>query len=297
MKRVLTIQDISCLGKCSITVTLPLISAMGSECVILPTAILSTHTMFTHYSIRDLSDQLETIADHWIREKVHFDAIHTGYLGTQEEIGLVKDLIAKLRSEDTLVLVDPAMGDNGRLYARFDGAYARENASLCAVGDVMVPIITEACFMTDVPYRDQYDEDYIRELLGRLAQLREKGDSADNAFPGKGQKVVITGVALSEGKTGVMGLDTATGEYFSHQNDRIPVSYHGTGDIYSSVVAGALMRGLSWQDSVKLAADYVRRTVEVTLVDPQEPWYGVNFEETIPELVKMLEAAGAAGRQ
>ena len=270
MKRVLTIQDISCLGKCSITVTLPLISAMGSECVILPTAILSTHTMFTHYSIRDLSDQLETIVDHWIREKVHFDAIHTGYLGTQEEIGLVKDLIAKLRSEDTLVLVDPAMGDNGRLYARFDGAYARENASLCAIGDVMVPNITEACFMTDVPYRDQYDEDYIRELLGRLAQLREKGDSADNAFPGKGQKVVITGVALSEGKTGVMGLDTATGEYFSYQNDRIPVSYHGTGD---------------------------RRTVEVTLVDPQEPWYGVNFEETIPELVKMLEAAGAAGRQ
>ena len=296
MKRVLTIQDISCLGKCSITVTLPLISAMGSECVILPTAILSTHTMFTHYSIRDLSDQLETIADHWLREKVHFDAIHTGYLGTQEEIGLVKGLIAKLRSEDTLVLVDPAMGDNGRLYARFDGAYARENASLCAVGDVIVPNITEACFMTDVPYREQYDADYIRELLQRLADLREKENSREDGKGKKGQKIVVTGVALSPGKTGVMGLDTASGEYFSYQNVRIPVAYHGTGDIYSSVVTGALMRGLSWQDAVKLAADYVRRTVEVTLEDPQEPWYGVNFEETIPELVKMLESADTADR-
>ena len=105
-----------------------------------------------------------------------------------------------------------------------------------------------------------------------------------------GAKIVaLTGVSLSEGKTGVMGLDTATGEYYVYQNDRVPASYHGTGDIYSSVAVGAIMAGKSWQDALRIAADFTARTIEVTLQDPKEPWYGVDFEAVIPELCGMLK--------
>ena len=275
MKRILTIQDISCLGKCSLTVALPLLSAMGSEAVILPTAVLSTHTMFKNFTVKDLSDQIEPIAAHWKSEGVTFDAICTGYLGTEEEIETVKKLIADFRTKETLVFIDPAMGDNGKLYPAFNEAYAKRNASLCAMGDVIVPNITEAAFMTGMPYKEQYDEAYVKELLQKLAALGAK-------------TVVLTGVSLSEGKTGVMGFDTEKQTYFTYQNDRVPAAYHGTGDIYSSVVVGALMRGISWQDAVRIAADYTARTIEVTLENPAKPWYGVDFEATIPDLLAML---------
>jgi pyridoxine kinase len=143
------------------------------------------------------------------------------------------------------------------------------------MGDVIVPNITEAAFMTGMPYKEQYDEAYVKELLQKLAALGAK-------------TVVLTGVSLSEGKTGVMGFDTEKQTYFTYQNDRVPAAYHGTGDIYCSVVVGALMRGISWQDAVRIAADYTARTIEVTLENPAKPWYGVDFEATIPDLLAML---------
>ncbi len=276
MKRILTIQDISCLGKCSLTVALPLISSMGVEAVILPTAVLSTHTMFQGFTCKDLEDQILPITEHWKKEGVKFDAIYTGYLGTEEEIETVKKIFADFRTDDNMIFVDPAMGDNGKLYPAFDENYARRNATLCSAADVIVPNITEACFMTGTEYKEEYDEDYVRELLQKLAALGAK-------------TVALTGVSLSEGKTGVMGYDTVKGEYFVYQNDRIPVSYHGTGDIFSSVVVGALMNDISWQDSLKIAADYTAHTIDVTRANPAEPWYGVDFETTIPQLVKTLE--------
>ena len=277
MKRILTIQDISCLGKCSLTVALPLISATGVEAVILPTALLSTHTMFKGFTCKDLADQIEPIAAHWKKEGVVFDAIYTGYLGTEEEIETVKNLIRDFRRDDTVVFVDPAMGDNGRLYPAFDEHYAEKNASLCAVADMIVPNITEACFMTGAPYLEQYDEAYVKDLLARLADLGAK-------------TVALTGVSLSEGKTGVMGFDTAAQEYYVYQNDRVPAAYHGTGDIFSSVTIGAMMNGISWQESLKIAADYTADTIRETLKNPAKPWYGVDFEATIPQLVRMLDA-------
>lgn len=276
MKRVLTIQDISCLGKCSLTVALPIISACGSEAVILPTALLSTHTMFKNFTFKDLSDQIRPIMDHWLSEGVTFDAIYTGYLGTAEEIDLVKDLIAAFRTPETFVMVDPAMGDNGRLYTGFDESYAKKNATLCGIGDLIVPNITEACFMTDTEYRTQYDETYVRDLLQKLAAT--------------GARIAaLTGVSLSEGKTGVMGFDSRTGGYYLYQNDKVPASYHGTGDIYSSVAVGAIMAGKTWQEGLRIAADFTARTIEETLKDPKEPWYGVDFETVIPELAGLLK--------
>ncbi|MBO4338961.1 MAG: pyridoxamine kinase [Clostridiales bacterium] len=275
MKRILTIQDVSCLGKCSLTVALPLLSAMGVETVILPTAVLSTHTMFEGFTVKDLSDQLEPITAHWKKQGFRFDAIYTGYLGTEEEIEAVKGIIKDFADENTLVFIDPAMGDNGKLYPAFDLAYAKRNATLCGIADVIVPNITEACFMTDAEYKEQYDEAYVRDLLNKLVSLGSK-------------TAILTGVSLSEGKTGAMGLDSETGEYFVYQNDRIPAAYHGTGDIFSSVVVGALMRGLSRVDAIKIAADYTADTIALTMNNPDKPWYGVDFEATIPELVEEL---------
>ena len=278
MKRILTIQDISCLGKCSLTVALPLISAMGVETVILPTAVLSTHTMFTGFTVKDLSDQILPIAEHWKMEGVGFDAIYTGYRGTEEEIETVKTVIGMFRTPETIVFVDPAMGDNGKLYPAFDEAYALKNAGLCRIADVIVPNITEASFMTQAPYREEYEEDYIRDLLKKLAEL-------GTPTP------ILTGVSLSEGKTGAMGYHKDRGEYFVYQNDRIPAAYHGTGDIFSSVTIGGVMNGLSWTQALKLAADYTAYTIDVTLHNEKKPWYGVDFEATMPWLVKELEKA------
>ena len=215
MKRILTIQDISCLGKCSITIALPVISAMGVETVILPTAVLSTHTMFKNFTFKDLTDQLEPIVNHWKSENVKFDAIYTGYLGSAQEIEIVKHIFEEFADENTLKFVDPVMADNGKLYAGFDEEYARLNASLCAVSDIVVPNITEACLMTGTEYRTEYDEEYIKSLLQKLYHLGAK-------------KPVITGVSLLPNKTGVYGYDSKTKEYFSYQNDKIGVSYHGS---------------------------------------------------------------------
>ena len=275
MKRILTIQDISCFGKCSLTVALPLLSAMGIETVILPTAMLSTHTLFKGFTCKDLSDQLIPITSHWKQEGITFDAIYTGYLGTEEEIDTIIGIIDAFRNEHTLVFIDPAMGDNGKLYPAFDEHYAKKNADLCAVADIADPNITEAAFMTGLPYREHYTEDYVRELLLALAALGTKTP-------------ILTGVSLSEGKTGAMGYDAEKKEFFNYQNDRIPAAYHGTGDIFSSVLAGAFVLGIDRTDALKIAADYTALTIAETLKNPGNPWYGVDFEKTIPALVGSL---------
>ena len=275
MKKILTIQDISCFGKCSITIALPVLSAMGIETVILPTAVLSTHTMFKNFVVKDLSDQLIPITNHWKSEGIRFDAIYTGYLGSAEEIEIAERIFEEFKTDDTLIFIDPVMADNGKLYPAFDMEYAGQNARLCAKADIIVPNITEACFMTDTEYKEEYDEAYILTLLDRLARLGSR-------------KVVLTGVSLSEGKTGIYGLDTETGKTFVYQNDRVNASYHGTGDLFSSVSVGGIVRGLPLLDSFRIAADYTARTIQVTQENPENPWYGVDFETTLPELMDTL---------
>ena len=260
MKKILTVQDISCFGKCSITIALPVISA---------------HTMFSGFTCKDLTDQLIPITDHWKSEKLSFNAIYTGYLGSAKDIDIARHIFREFRTPETIVFVDPVMGDNGKLYPAFDMEYAKQNAGLCAEADIIVPNLTEACLMTDTEYRTDYDEDYILKLLDRLAGLGAK-------------TVVLTGVSLSEGRTGIYGLDTLTGQHFSYQNRLIPVSYHGTGDLFSSVSIGALMNGLPLDEAFSIAADYTAQTIEVTMNNPDKPWYGVDFEATLPDLIAMI---------
>ena len=232
--------------------------------------------MFKNFTVKDLADQIEPIAEHWKSEGITFDAIYTGYLGTVEEIAAVKKLIADFRTPETVVVIDPAMADNGKLYPAFDMTYARKNTGLCGIGDLILPNITEASFMTGMEYKEEYDEAYVKELLNRLLAC--------------GAKIAaLTGVSLSEGKTGAAGIDGRTGEYYVYQNDKIPAAYHGTGDIYSSVVVGAMMAGKDWKEALRIAADFTARTIEVTLENPAKPWYGVDFEAVIPELHELLK--------
>lgn len=272
-KRILTIQDISCVGQCSLTVALPILSACGVETAILPSAVLSTHTGgFTGFTVRDLTDDMPGIAAHWKKEGIKFDAFYTGYLGSAKQIDYVKDIFETMGKDGAVRVVDPAMADNGKLYGAFDMAYVEAMKPLCASADILVPNITEACFLSGVEYREQYDEAYIAELLEKTAAL---GAST----------VVLTGVGYEEGKTGVVVYENGKTSYYEHK--RIAKGSHGTGDIYASAFVGALMNGKSIFESAKIAADYTLKCIENTQGD-DEHWYGVKFETAIPDLIKML---------
>ena len=275
MKRIITLQDISCVGRCSITVALPVISAMGVECGILPTAVLSTHTMFKTFTVKDLSDQIEPISDAWETEGITFDGIYTGYLASGDQCRQVCEFFDRFGRTDNLVLVDPAMADNGKLYAAFDERFPAEMAKVCAKADIILPNITEACLLTGAKYRTEYGEAYIRDLLERLLQLGCR-------------TAVLTGVSYEPGKLGVAYLDRS-GKDFSYFTRRCPQSFHGTGDLYSSTVLGGVMRGLDLGDALALAADFVVACIEASASSTEPRWYGVEFESQIPLLCRMLE--------
>ncbi len=275
MKRIVTIQDISCLGKCSLTVALPIISAMGVECAIIPTAVLSTHTMFKNFTCRDLTEEIEPIVAHWQSEGITFDAVYTGYLGSFEQIDIVSGVFETMKKQGSLIVVDPAMADNGKLYPAFDEAFARKMASLCAKADYVLPNITEAAYMTGIEYRESYDEEYVKSLCLALAKLGAKN-------------VVLTGVSYEQGRTGVTVYKSGSGEFYYYSHEKLPVSYHGTGDIYSSTFVGALMNGFSEAEAVAVAADYTAECIRATLDSGKEKWYGVDFEACVPYLLKKI---------
>ncbi len=268
MKRILTIQDISCVGKCSLTVALPIISAFGIEAAILPTSTLSTHTAFDGFTFHDLVDDIEPICDHWKSQNVDFDGIYTGYLGSERQIELVKDIFRDF-GEGKRKFVDPAMGDNGVLYVGFDQHFASKMATLCAHADVCVPNLTEACFMLGKPYIAKgYSEDYIRDILHCLTDLGCRC-------------AVLTGVELHEGKLGCYGYDRLTDTYFYDFNDKLPQSFHGTGDTFASVCFAKLMLGDTLQNACAVAADFVCDSINATVNDDKPIWYGVHFEKVL----------------
>lgn len=279
MKRIVTVQDISCLGKCSLTVALPVISAMGVECSVIPTAVLSTHTMFSGCHKRDLTADIPAILDHWTEEDFRFDAIYTGYLGSREQLSLMTELFHRFRREDNFVLVDPVMGDHGRLYSGFDAEFAKQMTELCAVADVVVPNLTEACFMLGIEYPASYDRSYVQMLLKKLTALGSRC-------------AIVTGLSFEEGTIGVMGYDSRTGEFFEYCNEKVAASYHGTGDLFTGTLAGGLTRGLPMQKALAVAADFVRECILQTQAHPQGAAYGVQFERAIPWLIHRLEEEG-----
>lgn len=274
-KRILTIQDISCVGQCSLTVALPILSAAGHETCILPSAVLSTHTAgFSGYTFRDLTDDIPQIAAHWKKENISFDGIYTGYLGSTRQIEYVREIIEGLGKKGSVSFVDPAMADNGKLYPAFDDEYVKEMGTLVSAADIILPNITEACFLTGTEYKEQYDEEYVDLLLNRL---REAG----------AKTVVLTGVGYSEDTTGVVVFDDSGKSYYRHK--RIHKNSHGTGDVYASAFVGAYLHGKSAYDAAKIAADYTVKTIENT-IDDADHWYGVKFEPVLPYYIDLLKA-------
>lgn len=274
MKRIVSIQDISDIGKCSLTAALPVISAMGVECAVLPTAVLSAHSQFEGFTFRDLTDEMTATAEHWKRLGLRFDAVYTGYLGSPRQVDVVRGFFDDF-GKDAKIIVDPAMADFGRLYSGFDADFPREMARLCEGADIILPNITEACLLLGAEYREEYDREYIRSLLRGLAQL---GASV----------CAITGVSFEEDKLGIVSYDSISGEYFSYFRERCPGVFHGTGDLFASTVAGAVLNNWSIPDALALAADYTLECIKYTIADKNANWYGVNFEQAIPYLIHRL---------
>lgn len=276
MKRIITIQDISCIGKCSLTVALPIISALGIECSIVPTAVLSTHTLFKGFTFRDLTDDMEPIREHWIKEGFQFDAIYTGYLGSARQISIVQDYISSF-GQNCPVIVDPAMADNGKLYTGFDDSFPLEMAKLCSNADIILPNISEAALMTGSRYpgEDATENDII-DLLNKLAKLGCK-------------MAVITGVSHPDGTFGFYGLDTQSNKYFKYGTTKVNYSSHGTGDVFASSFTGALVNGIDTFNALKIAADYTSACIKNSFEDPGRVNYAVNFEYELPNLIQTVK--------
>ena len=272
-KRILTIQDISCVGQCSLTVALPIISACGIETSVLPSAVLSTHTAgFSGYTFRDLTDDIPDINNHWQKENIKFDAIYTGYLGSTKQIGYVADIFDSALNNGGLKIVDPAMADGGKLYPAFDMNYVQSMKELCVKADYIVPNITEACFIAGVEYKENYDRTYIDDILEKLTDIGCKN-------------IILTGVSYKENKTGIVVFEQGNYSYYEH--DFLPNSCHGTGDIYASAFVGALVCGKSAFDAAKIAADYTLLCIKETAND-KDHWYGARFEPVLSKLIEML---------
>lgn len=271
--KVLTIQDISCVGQCSLTVALPILSVCGQETVILPSAVLSTHTGgFKGNTFRDLTEDIPSIVRHWRNEAILFDAIYTGYLGSIKQIAYVSEILSTMGKNKCIKVVDPAMADNGRLYSNFDSSYAKAMCELCKSADIIMPNITEACIMTGVEYKEQYDDDYIISLI---KELKKNGMKT----------IVITGVSYEKDSTGVIIAENDEISYYRHE--KLPKSSHGTGDIFASAFVGSHLYGKNLYDSAKIAANFVLNAMKNTEGDSSH-WYGVKFEPVLHTLIDSL---------
>ncbi len=273
-KRILTVQDISCVGQCSLTVALPILSACGFETAILPTALLSNHTAveFNGFTFLDLTSEMEKIVKQWQKENIHFSSIYIGYLGNKKEVDIVKDIYDSILEPNGIKIVDPAMADNGKLYTGFDEEYVNKMKQLVFNSDIILPNISEACLLTDTSYKEQYDEEYIKDLVNKLHYNGAK-------------TVVLTGVGYAKEYSGVVVSDNDNFKYYQHA--KINKQYHGTGDIYSSVFTGMYLSGKSLYEAATIAADFVVECIKNT-IDDVDHWYGVKFESIIPVLAKKL---------
>ncbi len=269
MKKILTIQDISCLGQCSLTVALPIISSLGIETCVLPTAILSTHTSgFKNFTCLDLTFEMMKIKNHWLEEKISFDGIYTGYIASSYQIDCVKNIISDFKKNAKIILVDPVMADNGILYSSFNLEFVRKMKELCKMADVIVPNLTEACFLLDIPYITNYNKEVIEHLLVELSKLGPK-------------QVLITGIKFESDELGVAMYDSLTNSFSYYFRKEISQSFHGTGDVYASCFFGNLMNDETFVNSGRKAVDFTVDAIMETIPDKDTHWYGVHFENIL----------------
>lgn len=266
-KRIVSIQDISCFGQCSLTVALPILSAYGIETAILPSSILSTHTGgFTGFTVHDLTEEMPKIVNHWTKEGITFDAIYTGYIGDVRQFEIIKDT-RKLLNPKGLLLVDPAMADFGKLYSALDEGIVEGMRTIVKEADLILPNLTETAFLLDIEYKEQYTREEIDKMLLALCEMGAK-------------EAVITGVSFDKDKLGVATYNRITGEKTEYFARRIEKSFHGTGDVFASVAVANILNGKDTYDSMKDACDFVVSCIKNTMKDPNHT-YGVKFEEML----------------
>ena len=275
-KQVLAIHDLSCVGRCSLTVALPVLSACGIHTSALPTALLSTHTgEFTGYTCLDLTEEMRAIGDHFATLPLRFNGLYTGFLGSFAQIELVGEVLTRYRRADGLTLVDPVMADHGRLYATYTREMAEGMGELCRLADVIVPNLTEACILLDRPYDPNPDEGSVRDLLEALASRYGCG------------QVIVTGVSLGD-QLGACGFCAADGSFSYAGAQRLPQVFYGTGDVFASALMGAMLCGKSTAEAARVAVDFTHLAMLHTLDNGLPLRYGVAFEQAIPWLVSSL---------
>ncbi|MBQ8762544.1 MAG: pyridoxamine kinase [Clostridia bacterium] len=276
-KRVAAIHDISGIGKCSLTVAIPVISAAGIEAAVMPTAVLSTHTgNISGYTYRDLTSDLTSMAEHWKSLGITFDGIYSGFLGSIEQVDIVCDFIDMFKTEDTVVIVDPAMADGGKMYTTFDEKFAKEMVLLCKKADIIVPNLTEAAFLLEEEYVEPpYSNEYIEGILNRLSRF---GPSM----------IVLTGVAFNENEIGCAVYSRENNEIFYRFSEKYEGIYYGTGDLFASALTGAYMRGKSIFESAEIALDFTCASIKRTFEAGTDTRLGVNFEQGIADYIKTL---------
>nr|WP_325298077.1 pyridoxamine kinase [uncultured Dysosmobacter sp.] len=265
--RIAAIHDLSGFGRCSLTIALPILSALGAQCCPLPTAFLSTHTGgFTGFTFLDMTDEMPRAAAHWKSLGLDFQAIYSGFLGSERQIGIVEDFIRDFRQADTLVVVDPVMGDHGQVYQTYTPAMCSGMARLAEEADVITPNLTEAALLLGVPYETlPAGEDGCREIVERLSLNGRRS-------------VALTGASTAPELTGAMCFDAKTGRTEAVQTRRVPREFHGTGDVFASVLTGALVKGASLPDAARQAVEFIRACAERTAAQDLPMREGVDFE-------------------
>ena len=280
-KRCLTIQDYSCMGRCSLTVALPILSACGIETIGLPTAILSNHTAFSSWTYVDLTAEMEKSIDKWKDYDHHFDSFYTGYLGT-DQIPVVIDIIKKLKTKDSFVMIDPAFGDGGKMYPGFDEKkHIEKMKGLLSLADITCPNLTEACLLADEEYKGEgpLDDAFLEGLARKIAALGPK-------------QVLLTGTVFNDNRIGCICYDKEKDTFHRYETECYPGRYHGAGDSYCSAFVGCMLNGLSIDDCIKISHDFVHQSMKYDIDNHIDGLlYGLQFEKALPNLIKEIEDA------
>ena len=272
--RIAVIQDLSCIGRCSLGVAMAVLPALGAEAAVLPTAILSAHTAFEEFTFVDFAPEVERIMDHWQRMQLRFDAIYIGYLGSVRLVRLAERFLARFRAPGAHVVLDPAFGDDGQLYAGFDMDYVRAMRALCTQADVILPNVTEACFLLDVPFGEEVA--HSAELATRAGALL--GDPLRN--------IVLTSCRFPGDQTGLICVGA---DAFEYAHEQLPLACPGTGDLFASVFVGLLVKSGNVEASARAAADFTFECLRHSMDCPDHRWYGVDYEAMLPELIRLAK--------
>ena len=268
--RIAAIHDLSCFGRCSLTIALPVLSAMGCQCFPLPTALLSAHTGISGFTFLDTTDEMRRISAHWSQLSLHFQAIYTGFLSSAPQINLVEDFLRRFHAPDTLLVMDPVMGDHGTPYKTCTPALRQGLRELVAQADVITPNLTEAAILLDIPYHESQTAD-ASELVRALSLQGQRS-------------VVLTGYAAAPGQVGALCYDRDTRQVEAVQTARVPQDFPGTGDLFASVLTGALTRGAPLLQAARTAVDFVGSCVARSVAEGAGEAEGVDFEPLLRQL-------------